>query len=228
MSHLSHKFRWSSLNIEDEKQCLHFARIFANVLQEFHATSRDKPNYYNDGWPDDVDSYTATEKRDAIYHEVNGYDLYECQSMGGIINYLVHDYIEVNLILTDRKYYESLNWRHGGPLYYRKYLSDVVPRRWLRLIEKLIEHKDTKVHWADFGTRVQATHAHEYLKILFRMLYRNLDLHSDRIEEIIVHILYTIRRKITAHRDYHTVKARKQREAAAMAALRSGTITHTP
>lgn len=96
MSHLSHKLRWNYLDINNEKSREHFSQLFVRTMEQFKSTSKDKPNYYIPEWP------TEKEENFDIDHDVTLYEMYEIQSKCGIITYLIHNYLELNLLLTNQ------------------------------------------------------------------------------------------------------------------------------
>jgi len=195
MTHLSHKLRWGNLKLDDLKSQEHFAKVFVNTLEEFKSTSSDKPNYNIPSWPDDTDNLTDTEIEDAKLHHPEFYELFEHFSMGGVITHLLRNYLAMNLLLSDSKYHVLSRLE---PAYFcYDTLSVVLPGRMYDKLRALIEvdEQHNFIRYKHFD-REQTTLAREYLKIVFRLFYRNLDYYRKDIGHQVLSELQLIQGEI--------------------------------
>ncbi len=189
MAHLSHKLRWADLDIDNETSREHFARVFVATLREFHDTTKDEPNLFVDGWghlPNDPEHRACT-------------TLYERQSVAGIVTSLLRNYIELNLALCGV---------HELPVTYTGVEPDIYPKHVHEALNELLTLKIGKPSWHGYMRwrifdKHQTELAHEYLKMVFRLLYRNLNYYTDTIEREITSVVWSIayQRKTQRERD---------------------------
>lgn len=168
----------------------YFAKAFMAALDEFKSTSQDKPNIYVRGWPNDPDNPAESA-------EVTGVDLYhrpwwygqwfEIQSGGGLITYLLHIYLKINLLLIGHKFEQNELLYYGDT-------CDILPRRMYQMLFRLSDAG----YWLDLYTadREIVNTAHDLTKVIFRVLYRNLDYYQDDLER---HICYGLERLSYSH-----------------------------
>ncbi len=170
MTHLSHKLGWARLDIDNTSSLEHFARVFTQTLREFHATSSAAPNIFTDGW--------GFDPPDLNHH---AYDvLFERFSTAGIVTSLLRTYLELNLTLAGVPGISATITGVEEAIYPAQVMQ--------ALSDLLVEDR-----WKPFD-RPQTNRAHEFLKIIFRLLFCNLEYYDGDIEQQTLWALQNIRR----------------------------------